>query len=152
MGDEKLLDSTLAAGYLSLSLTVDYKPQALLLTGLHAGLYTCIYTQRWASSLCYCLCALTEIGSPMLIRVNNDVTLGLVNPKVTSLSTLIIIGLPTSVRALSHNRERRFPPFSVYWYSDQRQGPLNNNACATGYVQLAEGQPAMKSALTLHNL
>ena len=41
------------------------------------GLYTCIYTQRSASSLCYCLCALTEIGSPMLSRVNNDVTGGL---------------------------------------------------------------------------
>ena len=52
-------------------------PQALLLSGRHAGLNTCIYTQRWASSLCYCRCDLTEIGSPMLIRVNNDVTGGL---------------------------------------------------------------------------
>ena len=35
----------------------------------------------------------------------------MVNPNVTSLLTLIIIGLPTSVRALSHNRERMSPPF-----------------------------------------
>ena len=53
-------------------------PQALLLSGRHAGLYT-IYTQRWASSLCYCRCDLTEVGSPMISRVNNDVTLGLTN-------------------------------------------------------------------------
>ena len=50
--------------------------QALLLSGRHAGLDT-IYIQRWASSLCYCRCDLTEIGSPMLIKVNNDVTGGL---------------------------------------------------------------------------
>ena len=54
----------------------------------------------------------------MLIRVNNDVTAGvdhwsLVNPKVTSLLTLINIGPPTSVRALSHNRQRRFSPFML---------------------------------------
>ena len=59
-------------------------PQALLLSGRHAALYT-IYTQRWASSLCYCRCDLTEIGSPMLIRVNNDVTGGLttVRPRLS---------------------------------------------------------------------
>ena len=45
------------------------KPVCAVLSGLHAGLYTCIYTQTWVSSLCYCLCALTEVGSPMLIRV-----------------------------------------------------------------------------------
>ena len=55
------------------------------------------------------LSALTEVGSPVIIRVNNDVTLGLT--KVTLLLTLIIIGLPTSVRALRHNRERRSLPF-----------------------------------------
>ena len=35
----------------------------------------------------------------------------MVYPNVTSLLTRINIGLPTSVRSLSHNRERRFPPF-----------------------------------------
>ena len=58
-------------------ITIQSLSQALLLSGRHAGLYTCVYTQRWASSLCYCRCDLTEVGSPMISRVNNDVTLGL---------------------------------------------------------------------------
>ena len=47
----------------------------------------------------------------MTSRVNNDVTLGLTTghwstPPVTSLLTLLIIGLPTSVRAHTHiNRD-----------------------------------------------
>ena len=64
------------------------KAQALLLSGRHTGLYNYIHT-KVGSFLCYCLCALTEIGSPMISRVNNDVTGGvdhwsLVNPNVTS--------------------------------------------------------------------
>ena len=53
-------------------------PQALLLSG-RPLVCILVYTQRSATSLCYCLCDLTEIGSPMLIRVNNDVTGGLTN-------------------------------------------------------------------------
>ena len=44
---------------------------ALLLSGRRAGLFTYIYT---VGSLC--LIDLTEIVSPMIMRVNNDVTLG----------------------------------------------------------------------------
>ena len=88
-------------------------------------LYTCIYTKVGTLSLLICVCVLTEVGTPMIIRVNNDVTLGLtqwpvVNPNVTSLLTPLIIGLPTSVRSLSHNRERPYRPLCIYRYTDQR--------------------------------
>ena len=57
--------------------------QALLLSVHRAGLYTCIYTQRpepsLSESLLICVSDLTEVGSPMISRVNNDVTGGLTN-------------------------------------------------------------------------
>ena len=48
------------------------------------GLYNYIHT-KVGSSLCYCLCGLTEIGSPMIRRVNNDVTLGLTNDRSSAI-------------------------------------------------------------------
>ena len=81
---------------------------------------------------------LTEIGSPMISRVNNDAPLGLTTghwstPPVTSLLTLLIIGLPTSVRAHTHiNRdsEREGSDLCVYIYIYRpARHTLNNNAC-----------------------
>ena len=57
-------------------------PQALLLGGrplVCIPVYIYIHKGRQALSVIVYICDLTEIGSPMLIRVNNDVTLGLTN-------------------------------------------------------------------------
>ena len=51
--------------------------QALLLIGRHRlSVYIYIH-KRWEGSLCLCLFDLTQIESPTLMRVNDDVTLGL---------------------------------------------------------------------------
>ena len=47
------------------------------MSGRPAGRYTCLYTKVGTLSLLICVCALTEVWSPMISRVNNDVTLGL---------------------------------------------------------------------------
>ena len=53
-------------------------PQALLLSVCRAGLYIPVYTQRSEPSLpesmLICVSDLTEVGNPMISRVNNDVT------------------------------------------------------------------------------
>ena len=58
-------------------------PQALLLSVCRACLYIPEYTQRsepsLPESLLICVSDLTEVGNPMISRVNNDVTLGLTN-------------------------------------------------------------------------
>ena len=106
-------------------------PQALLLTG--SPLVCIPYTQRSAIPLCYCLCALTEIGSPMLIRVNNDVILGLTTGHWSTPCDIIIDPnyhrTPYFRHSTQSQQREKVPTFYVYRYSDQRQGPLNNNAC-----------------------
>ena len=77
--------------------------QALLLSVRCADLYTCMYIKGQKDLSLFSLIDLTEVGSPMISRVNNDVTLGL-----------------TTVRSLSHNREREFQPLCIYRYTDQR--------------------------------
>ena len=56
----------------------------------------------------------------------------MVNPNVTSLLTLINIGLPTSVIGLSHNRERRFLP--CMFTNTTTTDSLDNPACGSGGV------------------
>ena len=55
------------------------KAQALLLSVRHADTCIPVYIQGQKALSLLWLSDLTEIGSPMLIRVNNDVTGGLTN-------------------------------------------------------------------------
>ena len=52
-------------------------PQALLLSVCCADVYTCMYIKGQKDPSLLWLSDLTEVGSPMISRVNNDVTLGL---------------------------------------------------------------------------
>ena len=52
-------------------------PQALLLSVRCADVYTCMYIKGQRDPSLLWLSDLTEVGSPMISRVNNDVTLGL---------------------------------------------------------------------------
>ena len=51
--------------------------QALLLSVRCADVYTCMYIKGQKDPSLLWLSDLTEVGSPMISRVNNDVTLGL---------------------------------------------------------------------------
>ena len=53
-------------------------------------------------------------------------------PNVTSLLTLIIIGLSTFVRSLSQNRERGFLPLYLLLLPPRTVDPLDNSACGVG--------------------
>ena len=66
----------------------------LLLSVRRAGLYNCIYTKVGTLSLFICVYALTEVGSPMISRVNNDVTLRLTNSRCY---IQVYTGIQTSV-------------------------------------------------------
>ena len=50
-----------------------------------------------------------KVGKPLSVMTTRVLVIG--QPNMTSLLTLIIIGLPTSARSVSHNRERLFLPF-----------------------------------------
>ena len=52
-------------------------PQALLLSVRHADLFTCIYIKGQKDLSLLWLSDLTEVGSPLISRVNSDVPLGL---------------------------------------------------------------------------
>ena len=53
--------------------------QELLLSVRCADVYTCMFIKGQKDPSLLWLSDLTEVGSPMISRVNNDVTLGLTN-------------------------------------------------------------------------